>query len=286
MTVLCVLPFALSCVTTEPMARSRVLSAVRTSSSSLSRFSGYPPNLHTSARPIPSTSLPVSGNWAMGTDDGSVFSCILTVTVGLDDCRDVRCSFSFFTLLSRLFFGARVFGHNDWKWPVCLQLLHNFPAAGQGNLVCAVRPQFGHFDGRAGVWVACLIVWMLAEKSARAWIAGTRFPSSVDGTGVRAGRYVLASVDGGFFRATNRHCISKSEVVDGEALRLVSSLQMPTTRRSRMISSCCCESLALHSRHACVLQASHSFVLVKLHAWWSSFREVKHESKSSPPCCW
>ena len=40
----------------------------------------------------------------------------------------------------RSFFSARFFGHNDWKWPVCLQPLHSFPAAGQGDLVCAVRP--------------------------------------------------------------------------------------------------------------------------------------------------
>ena len=96
----------------------------------------------------------VSGNQARGTDDGSVFSCVLTVTVGLGDCRDVRCSFSCFTLPapSRSFFGARFFGHNDWKSPVCLQPLHNFPAAGQGDLVCAVRPQFGHLDGRDCAW--------------------------------------------------------------------------------------------------------------------------------------
>ena len=152
------LPLALSCVTIEPMARSRVPSAVRTSSSSSSRFSGYPPNLYRSARPIASTSLPVSGNQARGTDDGSVFSCVLTVTVGLGDCRDERCSFSYFTLPapSRSFFGARFFGHNDWKWPVCLQPLHSFPAAGQGDLVCAVRPQFGHLDGRGCAWDVCL----------------------------------------------------------------------------------------------------------------------------------
>ena len=44
------------------------------------------------------------------------------------------------------------------------------------------------------------------------------FPSSIDSTGVRAGRYVLPSVDGGFFRTTNLHCLSQSEVTDGEEL--------------------------------------------------------------------
>ena len=44
------------------------------------------------------------------------------------------------------------------------------------------------------------------------------FPSSIDRTGVRAGRYVLQSVDGGFFRTTNLYCISKGEVTNGEKL--------------------------------------------------------------------
>ena len=43
------------------------------------------------------------------------------------------------------------------------------------------------------------------------------FPSSFDSTGVRAGRYVLPSVDGGF-RMTNLHCLNQSEVTDGEEI--------------------------------------------------------------------
>ena len=42
-------------------------------------------------------------------------------------------------------------------------------------------------------------------------------PSSIDSTGVRA-RYVLPSVDGGFFRTTDLHCLYQSEVTDGEEL--------------------------------------------------------------------
>ena len=52
------------------------------------------------------------------------------------------------------------------------------------------------------------------------------FPSSIDGTGVRA-RYVLPSVDGGFFRTTNLHCLCQSEVTNGE--KLVSCLVIRDT---------------------------------------------------------
>ena len=86
------------------------------------------------------------------------------------------------------------------------------------------------------------------------------FPSSIDSTGVRA-TCVLPSVDGGFFCTTDLHASARVRSLMARSLCLVSSSEIPTTRRSLMISSCCCDSLVLHSRHACLLHSLHSFAL-------------------------
>ena len=70
---------------------------------------------------------------------------------GLGDCKDVRCSFSCFTLSVHGSSGTTI-GNGLSAYSRCIVSL----LRGQGDLVCAVRPQFGHLDGRGCVWDVCL----------------------------------------------------------------------------------------------------------------------------------
>ena len=108
-------------------------------------FSRNPPSCSRWRAPTASTSLPVSGNQTSGTVLGSLSSCVSIRTVcGL---RDVRWSLRWAIFRSLLGGFCLDLRHIAEKWPIPLQAEHVRPSAGQGDLVWAVLPQFGHFGG-------------------------------------------------------------------------------------------------------------------------------------------